>query len=166
MIHDLRRNASFLKHRNMKLYSHNGEAIEPNSVNWKQYRAGSKIPYRVAQSPGNGNALGKIKFLFPNRYAVYMHDTPSKSLFNHTVRAYSHGCIRLQNPRGLLKTFSAFNNNVNYNAATKTLTGSTHQAIALNNRVPIDVVYLTAYVDEKGVLNFRNDIYGYDNYQY
>ncbi len=166
MIHDLQKNASFLKHRNMKLYSHNGEAIDASSVNWKQYRTGSKIPYRIAQSPGNGNALGKIKFLFPNRYAVYMHDTPSKSLFTHTVRAYSHGCIRLQDPRGLLKTFSGFNSNVNYNAATKTLTGSTHQAIALSNRVPIDVIYLTAYVDEKGILNFRNDIYGYDNYQY
>ncbi|MBN2824137.1 MAG: L,D-transpeptidase family protein, partial [Campylobacterales bacterium] len=166
MILNLRSNSSYLSRKNMKLYSHDGKSVDPSSVDWKQYRKGSKIPYRVAQSPGYGNALGKIKFLFPNRYAVYMHDTPTKSLFKRNVRAFSHGCIRLQDPRGLLKTFSNFNSNVNYTAATNTLKGSARRAIALNNQVPIDVVYLTAFIDEKGVLNFRNDIYGYDRYQY
>lgn len=166
MIVNLRRNPNYLKRKNMKLYSGwDGKTIDPSTVDWKQYKKGSKIPYRVAQNPGYGNALGKIKFLFPNRFAVYMHDTPTKSLFKRNVRAFSHGCIRLQNPRGLLKTFSSFNSNVNYGTAIKRLKGNARQAIALNNQVSIDVVYLTAFVDEKGVLNFRNDIYGYDKYQ-
>ncbi|MEA2029754.1 MAG: L,D-transpeptidase family protein [Campylobacterota bacterium] len=167
MIVDLHKNPNYLKRKNMKLYSGwDGKVIDPSTVNWKKYKKGSKIPYRVAQNPGYGNALGKIKFLFPNRFAVYMHDTPTKSLFKRNVRAFSHGCIRLQNPRGLLKTFSNFNSNVNYLNATKTLKGTTRKAIPLQERVPINVVYLTAWVDAKGILNFRNDIYGYDRYQY
>jgi len=167
MILDLHKNPNYLKRKNMKLYSGwDGKAIDPSTVNWKKYKKGSKIPYRVAQNPGRGNALGKIKFLFPNKFAVYMHDTPSKSLFKRNVRAFSHGCIRLQNPRGLLKTFSSFNSNVDYTSATKMLKGTTRKAIPLQERVPINVVYLTTWVDEKGILNFRNDIYGYDRYQY
>jgi len=167
MIVDLHKNPNYLKRKNMKIYSGwDGKAIDPSSVNWKKYKRGSKIPYRVAQSPGYGNALGKIKFLFPNQFAVYMHDTPTKSLFKRNVRAFSHGCIRLQNPRGLLKTFSTFNSNVSYTKASNRLKGSRREAISLEKQVPIDVVYLTAWVDEQGVLNFRNDVYGYDRYQY
>jgi len=166
MIVNLRRNPNYLKRKNMKLYSGwEGKTVDPSTVDWKQYKKGSKIPYRVAQLPGRGNALGKIKFLFPNRFAVYMHDTPTKSLFKRTVRAFSHGCIRLQDPRGLLKTFASFNKNINYSSASKVLKSSTRRALALNQKVPIDVVYLTAFVDEKGILNFRNDIYSYDSYQ-
>ena len=162
----LKRNPNYLKRKNMKLYAGwNGKAIDPSTVDWKSYKNGTRLPYRVAQPPGSRNALGKIKFLFPNRYAVYMHDTPSKYLFKRTVRAFSHGCIRLQNPRGLLKTFTSFNKNINYSSSIKHLKGKTRRALPLSIKVPVDIVYLTTWIDDSGILQYRNDIYGYDRVQ-
>ncbi len=162
----LKKNTNYLKKQNMKLYSGwETEGIEASSVDWKQYKAGDKVPYRVAQLPGKGNALGKVKFLFPNRFAVYMHDTPSKSLFKRRVRAFSHGCIRLKKPRALLQIFSSFNTTVNYETSIKVLKGLDRKFLTLNESVPIDIIYLTSWVDNNGILNFRNDIYGYDRMQ-
>jgi len=94
-----------------------------------------------------------------------MHDTPSKSLFNRDVRAFSHGCIRLQKPRELLKTFASFNPNVDLAKSQNILKGKDKTYMSLQDPVPIDVVYLTAWVDYDGKLQFRNDIYGYDAMQ-
>ncbi|OYZ30769.1 MAG: hypothetical protein B7Y30_12175 [Campylobacterales bacterium 16-40-21] len=123
------------------------------------------MPYRFAQVPGNGNALGKLKFLFPNPFSVYMHDTPTKHLFSRNVRAFSHGCIRLSKPKELMETFAAFNPTINLDKAEKVLKGKQNSYLNLQNRVPIDVIYLTAYVDYDGVLQFRNDVYEYDKMQ-
>lgn len=162
----LKKNTNYLKNQNMKLYSGwETENIEASSVDWQQFKEGDKIPYRVAQLPGYRNALGKIKFLFPNQFAVYMHDTPSKSLFKRRVRAFSHGCVRLQKPRELLKTFSTFNSTVNYESAVALLKGTNRTNLYLNESVPVDIIYLTSWVDSNGLLNFRNDIYGYDRMQ-
>lgn len=162
----LKKNTNYLKNQNMKLYSGwEAQNIKASSVDWKQYKDGDKIPYRVAQLPGKRNALGKVKFLFPNRFAVYMHDTPSKSLFKRRVRAFSHGCIRLQKPRALLETFSTFNTKINYETSKEVLKGLDRKFLALNKSVPVDIIYLTSWVDNKGILNFRNDIYGYDRMQ-
>ncbi|SHO81133.1 hypothetical protein MNB_SV-15-615 [hydrothermal vent metagenome] len=162
----LKRNSNYLKRKNMKLYAGwNGKAIDASTVDWKSYKNGARVPYRVSQLPGSRNALGKIKFLFPNRYAVYMHDTPSKYLFKRRVRAFSHGCIRLQNPRGLLKTFASFNKSINYTTSVKILKGKTRKALSLNVKVPIDVIYLTTWIDDNGILQYRDDIYGYDRLQ-
>jgi len=139
--------------------------VKASSIDWAQYRYSSHVPFRFAQVPGSKNALGKVKFLFPNKYAVYMHDTPSKSLFNRNKRAFSHGCIRLQKPRELLKTFAKFNKNINFQKSQKILKGKDQTYLQLQNRVPIDVIYLTAWVDYNGKLQFRNDIYGYDKMQ-
>ncbi len=140
--------------------------ISGSSINWSQYRgADAKIPFRFAQPPGAGNALGKIKFLFPNNFAVYMHDTPTKHLFATDVRAYSHGCIRLSEPKELLKIFASFDSAVSLPDANKILKGVTETNLALKNSIPVDIVYLTAWVDYNGNLQFRNDIYGYDAMQ-
>jgi murein L,D-transpeptidase YcbB/YkuD len=94
-----------------------------------------------------------------------MHDTPSKSLFNRSRRAFSHGCIRLQKPRELLKTFASFNSNIDFTKSQKILKGKDKTYMALKTPVPVDVVYLTAWVDYDGKLQFRNDIYNYDKMQ-
>lgn len=94
-----------------------------------------------------------------------MHDTPTKPLFKRTKRAFSHGCIRLQKPRELLKTFSTFNTNINFEKSQKILKGKKNTHIKLKETVPIDVIYLTAWVDYDGKLQFRNDIYNYDKMQ-
>ena len=146
-------------------WGQDAQKVSAGSVDWGQYRYSNTVPYRFAQTPGYHNALGKVKFLFPNQFHVYMHDTPTKSLFDRNVRAFSHGCIRLDKPIELLKTFSTFNDNVDFEKAQERLKGRKKEFLALTDMVPVDVVYLTAYVDYDGVLQFRNDIYGYDRMQ-
>jgi murein L,D-transpeptidase YcbB/YkuD len=168
MIPKLMRNSNAMARKGIEIYAGwgaNAKKIKASSVNWAQYRYSKNVPYRFAQIPGPRNALGKLKFLFPNKYAVYMHDTPSKNLFHRSRRAFSHGCIRLQKPRELLKTFSTFNTNVNYNKSQQILKGKNKTYISLQEPVPIDVIYLTAWIDYDGKLQFRNDIYNYDKMQ-
>ncbi|MBD3808315.1 MAG: L,D-transpeptidase family protein, partial [Epsilonproteobacteria bacterium] len=125
----------------------------------------ASVPFRFAQPPGYRNALGKIKFLFPNNFSVYMHDTPTKHLFNKDIRAFSHGCIRLSEPMELLKIFSSFDSAANLAYANKVLKGNTETVLVLKNSIPVDIVYLTSWIDQNGELQFRDDIYGYDAMQ-
>jgi len=142
------------------------ERIDPGTVDWAQYRAKDKhIPYYFMQVPSRHNALGKIKFLFPNGYSVYIHDTPSKSLFFRNVRAFSHGCMRIQKPRELLESLALFNDNIHVDEVMKQLEGTEKKTLVLKHRVPVDITYLTAFVDPYGNLNFRRDVYHYDKYQ-
>jgi murein L,D-transpeptidase YcbB/YkuD len=143
----------------------NAPKVKASSINWKQYRYSKHMPFRFAQVPGKKNALGKVKYLFPNRYAVYMHDTPHKRLFTQNVRAFSHGCIRLSEPIALLRVFAGFNNNIDFEGAQNIMKGKKRKYLNLDTPVPIDVVYLTAWVDYDGVLQFRDDLYGYDKMQ-
>lgn len=163
MIPKLLRNPGAMGGQGIEVYQ-GGSKINPASVNWNQYRGGN-VPFRFAQPPGNRNALGKIKFLFPNNFAVYMHDTPTKNLFNKDVRAFSHGCIRLSEPMELLKVFASFDGAVNLAHANKVLKGNSETNIALKNSVPVDIVYLTCWMDQDGELQFREDVYGYDAMQ-
>mgnify|MGYP001819076339 FL=1 len=96
------------------------------------------------------NALGLVKFLFPNRFNVYMHDTPAKSLFHKRVRAFSHGCIRLEKPFSLL-------NELGYEYDT-----DRNQWVTLEKQIPVYVEYHTVWVDDEGIVQFRNNIYGYE----
>lgn len=168
MIPKLLRNPNAMRRENIEIFNGWGSdavKIDPATVNWSDYRHSKHVPYRFAQTSGNHNALGKLKFLFPNKFSVYMHDTPSKHLFGRTKRAFSHGCIRLQQPRELLETFSTFNPNINLDKSKETLKGKKMVYLPLKNTVPVDVIYLTSWVDYEGQLQFRNDIYGYDKMQ-
>mgnify|MGYP002345449905 FL=1 len=169
MIPKLMRNANAMAREKIEIHSgwgENDKKINPATVDWSQYRYSKTVPFRFAQVPGVHNALGKVKFLFPNEFSVYMHDTPTKQLFNRTTRAFSHGCIRLSKPIELLKTFSTFNTSVDFDKSQETLKGKNMTQLNLDNSVPIDVVYLTAWVDYDGQLQFRDDIYGYDEMQF
>ena len=168
MIPKLLRNPYALKKKGIEIFSGwgaNAERINPASVDWSKYRYSKNVPFRFAQLPGRRNALGKIKFLFPNQFSVYMHDTPNKKLFKRNVRAFSHGCIRLSQPRELLRTFSTFEPGVDFGKSQKILKGKEKTYIQLHEKVPVDITYLTAWIDHKGKLQFRNDIYHYDKMQ-
>jgi len=146
-------------------WDENSERIDPGTVNWSDYTSkNAHIPYRFMQVPSRSNALGKIKFIFPNQFSVYIHDTPSKNLFFRTSRAFSHGCMRIQKPRELLKAFSLYNDNIDVEAIMKRLQGTEKKIINLKHKIPVDITYLTAFVDPYGNMNFRNDIYKYDKY--
>lgn len=168
MIPKLLRNPNAMARKGIEIHTGWGKdarKINGGAIDWSQYRYSKSMPFRFAQVPGTRNALGKIKFLFPNRYSVYMHDTPTKNLFKRNVRAFSHGCIRLEQPRELLHTFSTFNSTVDFDRSQKILKGRKRTHLNLNEKVPVDVVYLTAWVDYNGVLQFRQDVYGYDKMQ-
>lgn len=114
------------------------------------------------QKPGKNNALGKMKFMFPNNYHIYLHDTPSKALFGETKRAFSHGCIRVENPKKLANYLLRNNNDWNPEKVDKILLTDVQTGIRINPTVPVYIAYFTAWVDTNGQLNFRNDLYNMD----
>ena len=148
-------------HRNMKYVVLNPRWNVPTSIYKKEYANKSYKELqkkgfdfnkegKLYQKSGRRNALGVVKFLFPNKFNVYMHDTPAKSLFRRDRRAFSHGCIRLEKPIELLHTLG-------YERNTRK-----NKWIPLENKIPVYVEYHTVWVDNEGIVQFRNDIYGYE----
>jgi len=116
----------------------------------------------VRQKPGEKNSLGKIKFLFPNSFNIYFHDTPAKSLFNSSVRAFSHGCIRLSQPEKLADYLLRDDSQWPPEKINEAMNSGNEKFVSIKNPVPVFITYYTAWVDENGKLNFRDDIYGHD----
>lgn len=116
----------------------------------------------IRQLPGEGNALGKVKFLFPNAFNIYFHDSPEKHLFNKEDRAYSHGCIRLADPVKMARFCLEGMNEWDDQKINTAMNSGEEKYIKMKNPVQVQIAYYTAWVDEKGMLNFRNDIYGHD----
>ena len=116
----------------------------------------------IRQLPGPKNSLGKVKFLFPNSFNIYFHDTPAKSLFNKDMRAYSHGCIRLSDPEKLASYLLKDQPEWSTAAIKDAMNSGTEQFVKLKKAIPVFITYYTAWVDANGKLNFRDDIYGHD----
>lgn len=116
----------------------------------------------VRQKPGPSNSLGLVKFLFPNSYNIYLHDTPSKSLFNESSRAFSHGCIRLAEPKKLAQYLLRNDPSWDSTNITKAMNAGKEKYVTLKTPIPVFIGYFTAWVDRQGKLNFRDDIYGHD----
>ncbi len=147
-------------------WEENSSIMSLDTIVWSDYlQEDKKFPYRLMQPPGPRNALGKIKFKFPNRFSVYLHDTPTKKLFKRKNRAFSHGCIRLSEPRSLLEIISQTDENIDLLQSNQILMGKKKTQLNMANKIPIHIIYLTAGVDANNNLIFRYDIYGYDKYQ-
>jgi murein L,D-transpeptidase YcbB/YkuD len=145
-------------------YSEHSPKVDPYSVNWHKY--GKKLPpYRFMQSPGEKNALGKVKYLFPNKYSVYMHDTNQRYLFVKDYRALSHGCVRLHKPFELLETFAEIEPKIDEQRAKTILEENKKTPYRLSKSIPVDIVYLTVLVEKDGTVMFFDDVYGYDKLQ-
>lgn len=165
MLRRIQENPDYFDTHKFKLYQGKKE-VDGSSVDWWQYDEYSDIPFHFVRSAGPGNPLGAVKFMFPNKYAVYMHDTPQKKLFKNSKRAYSHGCIRLHEPQMLLEYMSNNYTQTAYeDVRAKEETGKT-QSVKLDHSVPVHITYYTAWASSDGSVNFRNDIYGYDKMQY
>lgn len=117
----------------------------------------------IRQLPGPKNSLGKVKFLFPNSFDIYFHDTPAKSLFNQARRAYSHGCIRLSDPEKMATYLLRDQKEWTPEKIDEAMNSGEEQIVKLKKPVPVLITYYTAWVDEKGMLNFRDDIYDHDS---
>jgi murein L,D-transpeptidase YcbB/YkuD len=134
------------------------QAVDPMMVDWQSV---DMRRIQIKQPPGEKNALGSIKFMFPNPFSVYLHDTPSKSFFERDYRALSHGCMRVQNPWEFADALLAEDPNVSA-ARLKKLVGGKETRVNLTNEIPVHITYFTARVDASGALVFRDDIYGHD----
>lgn len=133
--------------------------VHPEMVDWWTVDPSSVL---VRQRPGRSNALGRIKFMFPNRHAVYLHDTPTKDLFDRVLRAFSHGCVRVNNP--MLFADALLADDPKWSAARlKRMFGREEQRVDLTEKVPIHLTYFTAIVHEDGSVETLPDIYGYDS---
>lgn len=156
----IKRNSNYLSKNNIEVYSGN-RIVNPSTINWNKYK--ENIPFTFKQKPGINNALGKIKFIFPNEYDIYLHDTPSKQLFGDTKRDFSHGCIRVEYPKTLALYLLKNNKVWTTKRINKILLTNKETSIRIAPFVPIYIVYFTAWVDSEGKLNFRNDIYNLDS---
>ncbi len=116
----------------------------------------------IRQKPGGSNSLGRVKFIFPNSYNIYFHDTPAKSLFNESNRAFSHGCIRLGEPVKLAEYLLRDQPEWTPEKIKESMNASKENWVTLKKTIPVFISYFTAWVDSEGLLNFRNDIYGHD----
>jgi len=160
MLPKLKKDPSYLARNNYKLLK-GGKSVDPYGIDWSTIKR-SGFPYVIRQNPGKKNALGSVKFMFPNRYNVYLHDTPSKHLFVKYSRAFSHGCIRLENPFELAEYLLQENPKWTSHKIEQTLNRGKNKRIDLETPVPIFIAYFTTWVDETGELHFQKDIYKRD----
>ena len=155
----LRNNPNAVRH--IEITDRRGRVVKRSSANFAKYNA-RNFPYSMRQPPSGTNALGLVKFMFPNKYNIYLHDTPSKNLFSREVRAFSHGCIRLQDPFDFAEALLSKQEADPMGFFKSQLRTGRESRVNLVEPVPVHIIYRTAYTDARGKLNFRKDIYGRD----
>jgi murein L,D-transpeptidase YcbB/YkuD len=153
------RNPAYTDNQNMDLL-YNGTPVSPWQVDWSQVSA-TNFPFRVRQRPGPGNALGQIKFLFPNKHDVYLHDTPSKGLFSRSFRAFSHGCVRVQDPLAFADALMANEPNIS-RTSLEGMFGPSERWVNPQTQIPVHLAYFTLRVDADGTIKSYGDVYGHN----
>jgi murein L,D-transpeptidase YcbB/YkuD len=140
-----------------------GEAsvVDPYAIDWSAMSAGD-FAYKLRQRPGEGNALGRVKFMFPNQFDVYLHDTPARGLFAREVRAFSHGCMRVGDPLGLAEVVLAGEPGWDRARIDTIVASGKRTIVPLAHHLPVHVAYITAFVNKDGSVHFRRDVYGRD----
>ncbi|MGJ8646877.1 MAG: L,D-transpeptidase family protein [Marinomonas colpomeniae] len=158
----LQADPNYLVKHGYKLYSSwsiGAKELDSTKINWKKITE-SKLSYRFEQQPDEDNALGQYKFMFPNKNEIYLHDTPAKHLFRKTDRAFSSGCVRLENPTEFAREITK--GSKRFNEMTKALKSKSNSVITLPTYIPVYLVYFTVVPNANGMLEFRNDIYERD----
>jgi murein L,D-transpeptidase YcbB/YkuD len=156
----LLRGGGMLEKNGLRIAQGNRE-IDPNSIDW---RVADIRHYHVFQPPGGANVLGVVKFLFPNKHQVYMHDTPTKNLFNASQRTFSHGCIRVRNPVRLAEMILEHDKGWDARrVGTLVSGGPQNNNVHLATKIPVHVTYFTAVVDDEGKAKFLPDVYGHES---
>ena len=150
----------FLERQSIEVVGTSGEAIDTAAVDWEDESAVSGLHFR--QEPGPKNALGLVKFLFPNQFDVYLHDTPSRSLFNKERRALSHGCIRVENPVGLAQYLLRDKPEWTPEKISAAMNAGQEQGVPLKHHIPVHLAYFTAWVNSDGSVTYTDDPYGLD----
>lgn len=138
-----------------------GNVVSRSGINFNNYNA-RNFPFRLREKPSEDNALGIVKFIFPNQWNIYLHDTPSKHLFANTNRAYSHGCVRIGDPRDLAQALLSKQTDNPAGMFQRTLDSGREQWLTLRPAVPVHLVYFTAWPDQSGTVRMYDDVYGRD----
>lgn len=160
----LKRDPGAMQRQNIRIirgWGDNAPIVDPYSIDWSKISK-RNFPFRLRQDPGRKNALGKIKFMFPNKFNVYIHDTPSKSLFSRTSRFFSHGCMRVKDPSQLAEVLLNERSSGWNPKRISDVLGKGKKRVVRLKSFPVHVTYLTAWVNKNGQLHFRKDIYGRD----
>lgn len=158
----LKKDPGYLAAKHMEVMDRGGKILDPSVIDWSQYSRGN-FPFIIRQKAGPWNALGEVKFMFPNKYSVYLHDTPARSLFDRQDRAFSHGCIRTEDKWGLLMSLMDDPETWNMDKVNEILKSGETTTIKLPKPVNIYLVYLTAVADRENNLYFFKDVYKRDD---
>ena len=158
----IRRNPAYLAEKNLRVIDHQGREVDPRGIDWGQ-SSGKGFPYLLRQDPGPDNALGRVKFVFPNKHDVYLHDTPSKGLFERDVRAFSSGCIRVERPFELAELLLNDPLNWSREKIQAAVDGKQTRTVKLESPMPILLYYWTAQGQPDGNALFKTDVYGRDD---
>lgn len=162
VIPGMRKDPQYMAKRKMRLLTFSGQEVPVSSVDWSKVSAAG-FPYMVRQDPGEHNSLGLVKFMFPNKHHVYIHDTPARSLFEREDRALSYGCIRIQKPVELAKLLLQHDERWTDDRIHTAMRQSREQVVNLNRKIPVVILYLTYWTNSNGRMFFRRDVYNRDN---
>ena len=155
----------YLAKQNIKVFlgwGADSREIDPKEIDWARMSANS-FPYRLRQEPGPNNALGQVKFMFPNKFNVYLHDTAARELFAKSVRSFSSGCIRIENPIDLAEYLLQDKPGWTWEKIITSIEKRVEQTVSLSKPIPVHFLYWTAWSDENGLVHFRKDIYDRDS---
>ncbi|WP_072377544.1 L,D-transpeptidase family protein [Hyphomicrobium sp. NDB2Meth4] len=157
---NLRRGGSMFRQYDLELQTKDGQPLDYRSIDWNRANI---LDYEVVQPPGRKNVMGVVKFTFPSQHTIFMHDTIDKWMFGQKVRTLSHGCLRLRNPMKMAELVLQEDRGWDAAKVDATMeTGPRNNEIVLEKKIPMHLVYFTAWVDEKGKLQTFNDIYGHE----
>jgi murein L,D-transpeptidase YcbB/YkuD len=159
-----KKDPSYIRARGYELFDGYGAdagIVEPELVDWESLSR-RNFRYKIRQLPGPKNALGTIKFMFPNTHNIYLHDTPSQTLFKRSERAFSHGCIRVKDPHLLAATLLQWQSGWPTKRIRQTITDGERTVVSLAEPIPVHLAYVTAWVNKDGAVHFRNDVYDRD----
>jgi murein L,D-transpeptidase YcbB/YkuD len=158
----IKRDVGYLAKKNMKVIDRSGKVVDPASLDWSKY-SGSNFPYSIRQDPGPVNALGLVKFIFPNKHFVFLHDTPSKALFNRETRTFSSGCIRVEYPFVLAEALLKDSLKWNREKIEELIDSGKTKTVYLKKPIPVLILYATAFPSlEDDFIQFRKDVYSRD----
>jgi len=160
------RDSNFLKRNNIEILrvtKSGATPVDPSTVDWDSPEELKALAFR--QQPGDSNALGHVKFLFPNPYDVYLHDTPAHALFARRDRAFSHGCVRVEQPEALAKWVLNGSPEWNDEKIREAMHAGEEEHVNLKQAIPVHIVYFTAWADDAGSVRLVPDVYGYDAIQ-
>ena len=157
----MRKNQNTIARKRLTILDQQGAVVDPASIDW-QNATPANFRYTLRQPPGPDNALGRVKFIFPNQYLIFLHDTPSRELFASDQRTFSSGCIRLEHPLDLAALLLEGQDSWTRTRIQETVDSEESQTVFLTTPLPVVIVYRTVSVGASGELRFAKDVYSLD----